>query len=244
MENFKLGTAEKIAKEELDHFWKKLRHFYRTGGKFDSSDAQDLQPALKQIIPQNGSFPFSINNQEVQFAPHWYHKLLNHHLESFQKEARRQFESDLSRLIIGLSKQLGVKEIKADDKELYDFATEIIAFEKLNEVVPSQPTTVLSEVRRQRWQQILEDLKEGLKQYDNKEALILHLDESLDRTLYKRVEFRKLSGQNAFQQVQDLVKEQMTSFTRLIRAFRIAILEVDGEFKEDIHTEFFEHFNW
>lgn len=259
VENIKVETGEpKITwkkgnpapEEEMQAFWKKLRHFYRTGNK-PSGDEIYLTSALLPLL-EDGKEPYPYNlsdsKKSILLEENTPFYLIDHLLSSHQKANKRSFKNQLTGLIKGLNQLLNIDNKVAETEQLkgtYDFADEMIAFDKLADLTSQKSTEQLPEKRLKRLTNVFSVLQEGLKSFNEQEGIIL-LKKELKEKFKKGVfdsNVRFIEAQtDVFTQAQKLLSDQMQTFTSLIRAFRIAKLEIEDNYQEDVHDEYFNNF--
>lgn len=236
---------------EKAEFWKKLRSFYRTGEK--KTDEIILEsPALIRFLKDNQSpYPFALSDDlKVDLNKETPLVMLSHALSTHQRNNRKKFKSQLAELVNNLNLLLKLEnpdEIASELKNTYGFADELIAFDKIAELIPHQRNEVLQGSRLIRIRDIVATMKTCLAQYDDQVANIV-LGKELKRQmeehqLFKDVRLVRFS-EDAFAEAQQLFTEEMGNFTELIKAYRIALLEINGDYDEAIHEEYFHYFNW
>ncbi len=253
-------VEESASDEAMIEFWKKLRHFYRTGEKpgLLSGNAKagmkDLFPLGAEVFnPEDNPYPYQADKEEdtiVEPGSEALFKTLDHLLNEHQKENRKKFKTRLSDLVGGLKEllRLDVKTPMGDKlRETYDFAAEMIAFDKMAEMIPRKSSEDFPEQRLTRIRKVIDDLQNGLNHYFDRVAGIVIQKELakhlLEENLFYHTEIIE-GHENALEQTDELFQEEIKAFTKLIRAYRIAELEIEGSYQEEIHDEYFEHFTW
>ncbi len=242
------------SEKETRAFWKKLRHFYRTGEKPKGENVSGLSGALVFALEDGADrYPFKPLGEEgpeIGFGPKAPFQLIDILLNEHQKESRAKFRTGLSDLVGGLNEllRLDVKTPRDQEmRETYDFAEELIAFDKMVEMVPRKTSEDHPEARLSRIRSVISTLQKGILHYNEQVASIV-----IRKDLVKRIEGLDIfegitlieAEENAFEQTEALFREEVSAFAELIRAYRIAKLEIKGEYDEDVHDEFFDHFNW
>lgn len=248
----KWSLEEKASEADMHAFWKHLRHFYRTGEKPENDDSSEMTSAFLPLLNQlPSSYPFKINkNLHLEYGPLLPFQLLNHQLNHHQEEKRRKFKSQLDQLIKGLNDLLEIDDPSTETKNLentFDFADELIAFDKMVDLLPKKKTVELSEERTDRLKKTLNELQKGLKEYEQSNATIL-LDSTLKEKCLENELFTEVSliesESDPFLQALSIVRKQMADFTILMKNFRVASLEIEDEYNTEIHDDYFDHFTW
>lgn len=249
---YKWSLAESASEDDMLAFWKKLRHFYRTSEKPDEDASTILSSAFLPLLSQTPSnYLFKINRQiTLDYGPMLPLEFLDHQLNIYQSEKRRKFKSQLDQLIKGLNDLLEIDDSATQTKQLkstFDFAEEMIAFDKMVALLPKKKTVELSEERSVRLRKTLSELQNGLRQYEQSNATII-LANSLKQTCVDKQLFEEASltenETDPFSYALTVAREQMASFAQLMKSFRIALLEMENEYQSEIHDEYFDHFTW
>ncbi len=244
---FRLKTATSASETDQKSYWNELRRFYRTGEKHDQMKHVKLRSVFSglPVLEGKGMYPFMLNNNEFHFSQALPFELLNQHIIDAQENKINGFKLRLEHLIDGLKKLLHVKVNAESAGAGFDFASEIIAFDKLSGMLPTREGDKLTPARSKRLSFLIEDLKDGLESYEKSEAVILDAVSALkNKKVFSNAEVIPVVEKEAFREAEKELKKQMKLFIGLIRSIRIAELEVNGEYKEDVHHEFFEHFSW
>ena len=162
------ATTSEVEKKA---FWKALRHFYRTGEKPADAEEEYYQSVYQRLISPTEAYPFRAGALSLPFGRAFIEQSLVIKLSHFQKDHWARFKQQLQKLISGLS-QL-VDGVSGMDEQVYGFANDIIAFDKLNALGSQQKGPVLDAARKARLQKVLKALKEGHDHYARKKALLL-----------------------------------------------------------------------
>jgi hypothetical protein len=246
--------SDPAPEEEMQAFWKKLRHFYRTGEIFQTPQMPASSALLSLLDDSPSPYPFSMGNGPVQTTIELEEKapflLLDFLLTQHHKENRKSFKVQLATLIKGLNRLLHIDNKTSDIETLkgdYDFANELIAFDKMVDMVPRDASEKLSDSRLSRLTSIIGTLQEGLDRF-NKQEGVISIEKELKALIEKESLFKKSllveAKNDAFEHIQNLFNDHVQSFTSLMKAYRIAQLEIEGEYNEAIHNDYFEHFTW
>lgn len=244
---FELKETKAAAQTEQNEFWQKLRRFYRTGKKDNQSSNSSFHSVFKVLLNKDdkGIPSAMVKGQKVTFGPHMLSQLINIQLFHYQKDIIHQFKNELSELIDGLNHILSIKDVEEEGEKLYDFAAEIVAFDKLSELLSGRQVDESNGARNERLQAVLSNITEGLDQYSNLGSRVITTDNNAkEYDGMKDVSLVAVKPKHAFTETERSIKGQMDSFVRLMRSVRIAKLEVKGEYQEEVHDEFFEDFTW
>jgi hypothetical protein len=252
--SFNWKKSDPAPELEMQSFWKKLRHFYRTGEHAAVRQKQLSSALLSFLDDQQSAYPFTLSGRSKKTVIELEEKtplqFLDFLLSELHQAHRKAFKAQLASLIKGLNQLLQIDEKGAEFETLkgdYDFASELIAFDKMADMIPKGTTEDLSEGRSSRLISVIGTLKEGLDYFGKHEGVVL-----LEEAVKKSSEYESLfkntllieTKNDFFEHSQQLFQKEVKSFTSLMKAYRIAKLEIEGEYKEDIHNDYFEHFSW
>ncbi len=251
--SFHIKVNAPASAEDSVAFWAKLRNFYRTGEKAATGKEEKMTTALLSLLENDIHYPFQPdgeNSASIEYGTDTHFRILNHLLTEHQKESRKKFKNQLSSLATGLNQLLKLEDKPTETKQwedTYDFADAMIAFDKMVDIIPQKSKEVLSPERLNRLEAVVARINGGLNYFGDTVATLV-----LDKETKKQFEKNQLFGssrlieadKNPFSQIQALFNSETQTFTELIKAYRIAKLEVAGEYKEEIHKEYFEHFTW
>ncbi|XOV94840.1 MAG: hypothetical protein ACFHWX_09060 [Bacteroidota bacterium] len=243
---FKWVIDKPASEDEQKVFWNQLKQFYRTGELPQGyKTGKSLSIFSKIRTEEEDHYPFKAGDLEFVFNPDLPFEILKHQIADNQKQTIGTFKQKLQDLVSSLSKLLNVQEEEADNDGVYDFAKEIIAFDKLSGLIPKNEGTKLSKARSNRLMKVFENLKKGLEYYGKEKATLLVAgDIKVEPKNFNQVNVQLLEESKAFATAEHLLTKQMNFFVDIIQSLRIAELEVEGDYQEEIHDEFFTHFTW
>ena len=160
------------------------------------------------------------------------------------KKLMQQRTEELEEL---LNQNADKQEDAAAKTEGFGFAESMINMESVQKVVPKQASTKMSEGRLNRVNDILKVLTETLASKQNEAHLILAesiKDEFNWNEIFgsSRLEVADLA--TCFERANIAFGNNMTSFTRVLVAMRMAELELENKYEEDVHDDYFDHFKW
>lgn len=129
----------------------------------------------------------------------------------------------------------------------FGFAESMISMESVQKVMPKQGSSKMSENRVKRINEILKVLTETLASKENEAHLIVanavanafNWNQIFETS---RVEMTNLAM--AFNRAKQVFATNMTCFTRVLVAMRMAELELENKYEEDVHDDYFDHFKW
>ncbi|NVJ87473.1 MAG: ferredoxin [Algoriphagus sp.] len=242
---------------EMQAFWKKLRHFYRTGVLPEDFEKRPVSAALYDLLEENATsdYPFTLKekngkSRSIEWSPSTPFQFLDDAVSNHHQGNRRAFTSRLTELIAGLNELLQIEDTQSEEESLkntFDFADELIAFDKMVNLLPRGPKTDLSEKRLLRLTEVISTLQKGLNHYKENEGIVILEPQWKEwisnENLLRNSQVIESKG-DLFEEGLSIFSQEVNTFVDLIKAFRIASLEISDEFKEEIHDEYFEHFTW
>ncbi|MDX1629466.1 MAG: hypothetical protein R3345_12245, partial [Fulvivirga sp.] len=246
------NRTEPAPKEEMESFWKKLRQFYRTGKNQEKTEKITTSALSGLLDDGEVEYPFTPDDSEMSIDLDEFTVLhmLDHLLPVHQYKNRQAFKDQLAQLIEAMGELLPNQDKAfktAEMSKTYDFADALIAFDKMANVIPKKPTEAFSEKRLSQLRDVIQDLQKGLGQYREREAIIV-ADKALYDSMKQTGGFDQAqvltTDDNIFEYTRALFSKEMRSYTRLIKAIRVAQLETEGKYKEEIHGPYFEDFTW
>ncbi len=248
--SLKWNRAEPASPAEMEDFWKKLRNYYRTGQKPKASNIKATSALLDLLNQEEDLYPYKLGDTNIELDNDTPYHFLKHLLHEHQRENRVAFKSKLKSLIDGLSDLLNIDNGSAKSthlKETFDFANELIAFDKMVDIIPKSTGHSLNKSRLGILKEVIKNLHEGLNSYEEKEAIIIVPKDI--KTALQRVSISANTNiierkDDIFNYTKSLFIDHIQSFASLIKAHRIAQLETEGVYKEEIHDEYFESFSW
>lgn len=232
--------------QEFKEFWRQLRHFYRTGEKAPGENPKNLKSITWPILENlPNPYPLTLEEVPIAFGPGAPVLILQQLLWQYQQENNHRFKGKLEELVDGLKRMLSMDQGSNSMEKTYDFADEIIAFDRLSKVIGKKSTVALSSERLHRLQPVLENLSKGLDYFGDQIATIIADKEKAGLfENYTHAELVPIDRKDAFGQVQKIFNEQMQFFAALIKSYRIAQLELEDSYRMEVHDDYFAHFTW
>lgn len=204
---------------------------------------------LQKQLPAGGMVvPFSQNTPL---------NLLAAFLEENQRERAEILRSKLKGILPALRDVIAIEKQKLPEakdagqlKQGLDFAGAFVNFDALAEVLPEAGVADLSKSRFQRLEQVLSTLEGAENALCGKSGLI-----ALSRTFHEKsifnwgqqfssATFSVVEPEEVFPAASAMFAENMTGAAQILKAFRIAQLELENHYQEDLHDDWFGHFNW
>lgn len=242
--SFSRPVPETIEESVKKEFWHRLRQFYRTSKKEVNGTKELFSPFALHYKSQASAYPFGSNEASIAFDSEVPQRLISNLLTDHRESNRNAFKRQLHTLIERLNQLLSVEPEQMELDKTYDFATEIIAFDKLTEMLPANAGRSLTESRVVRLREILKQLKRGVHDFNKRNAIVIgnrsFLQSFADQSHVACIEVGK---QNPFREAAKVFEHEIDGFNRLMRAYRMAMLEVEEEYDTEVHDEYFENFS-
>jgi ferredoxin len=139
------------------------------------------------------------------------------------------------------------KSGKEEPEKGFEFASDMIALGKVQDMQPELGSRELDENRISRIKGIINKLDESLEQKENTAHVLINNSLSKEYRWKKifdssTVSFVELS--EAFDAVQRIFDKNIKAFTAVLINMRKAELELKGKYDDAIHDDFFDHFKW
>ena len=140
------------------------------------------------------------------------------------------------------------KKEQTQKTEGYDFADDLISFDKVGEMLPTEGTEGLSQKRIDRLREVIRVLKEGRTRWLEHTGHLIITEALFDAFDWKDImvgaNLVKAGVNEGYKKTETSFDSNIKDFTYFIAAHRIAGLELKDEFKEDIHSDFYNNFSW
>ncbi len=261
---FESHFAEKEAKV-LKRFLPKLNQYFKESLEDSEVPFQHCKKAaFKQLLAlevhdEEGE-RFKVDVERYREAlPKEGHLLAFHHetpLLLFRQKLeqiewnRNRFKRHIKERRDSLEEKLVLNEEKSGKEKPdkgFEFATEIIALGKVQDMQPKQGSSQLDAARIGRIKAIIQRLDAVLAQKENHAHLIVN------QGLTKAYRWEKIFTSssisyaelgNAFKLVENIFDKNMHAFTAVLIDLRKADLELEDSYELDIHDDYFDHFKW
>lgn len=163
---------------------------------------------------------------------------------------RKQFKQVLKSNAEALKEKLHIdaeKEGSETPEKGFEFASEMIALQKVQEMQPDHGSKSLSPQRRENIKGIIKALEEVITQ-DEKHAHIVvtsELSEAYDwENLFESSVVSIHAGLRVFTEVDKVFDQNIGQFMQALIALRKAKLELDDKYEPEVHDDYFNHFKW
>ena len=203
---------------------------------------------LKSTLPDHGLLlPYSNNAS--------FH-LLDAAMLSSVYYARLQLKKDIKEHINKLNDLLRVEKEKdpsnlksEESQSSYDFASSVVNFDKISEISPDSGTVHMSAVRKNRILEVIKTLENSASLFDKKGFLfvdqLVFNNRNLDwDSLFQNTTIETYETGNGCDAINDGFNSSIQAWTTLFLALRVAELELESQYKETVHDDYFKYFNW
>lgn len=158
------------------------------------------------------------------------------------------FLNRLNKTINGIQEILELQEEGVNPSHSYlDFADELIAFNKIKELSISAVSSKLSEDRRKRLHSCLETLKNTRQTYKQTSAIVFtskKMAETWELPTTLNNATLEISDEFSFAKARTYYEQEIQAFIQTIAALRLAELEMDQHYDEELHHSYFEGFDF
>lgn len=167
---------------------------------------------------------------------------------------RSVFISRVKKEVIALKELLEDEDNRITSKEIaknekgFGFAENLISFDKVGKMMPGQGTIGIGEVKKGRIEKTIEILNAGIAHWQKFTANLV-ITESLFTEyvwdeIFEGAAIKKAGINEGYENITSLFDERVVAFAQFMAAHRIAVLELNEKYVDDVHTDFFNHFSW
>ena len=235
MDNASIPFAE--AKE---YAFEKLSHLdvHDEEGERFRGDMQKLKDALPNdgvLVDFSHEVPLFIirqNLERIEANRQAYKKLMQKKAEELRELLKLDEEKDGG---------------TADAEKGFEFAHDMIALDKVREMVPKKGSSKMDASRVQRINGLIKLLDDTLNSQENRAHLIVNNELEADfrwKDIFASSKVSFTGLHDAFKRVEQIFDSNIGSFTNVIVAMRKADLELEGKYDTEVHEEYFSHFKW
>lgn len=247
------SVREKTGKEPtdfrpvLDAALKEMEKRLAIGGEEGKVFAEDVKK-FGGLLPTTGAV--------IRFSFQAPFYLLAYALRIHQQKNREQVLNDNFSVICRLRDLVSVEEQKTGQSEepenlrkSYDFADNLINFGGFSSVLPGSASEAMSPERLRRIRQVLAVLENAETTLFAKNAVVI-TDKDPESELpdlagiFSGCRIEKVQRGKCFSRGSDLFEKHMAAVAEVIAAMRIAILEINHQYVDEIHDDFFQRFDW
>ncbi len=196
---------------------------------------------LKNLLPHTGTL--------LSFSAHTPIHILSIGLNRNFKN-RESFVAKCTNAAIALEEKLAVEKAKSNQIETNeeDFSNDLVSFDKIAELQPDKGAELMAADRVARIKEVIAILH-GSKDVLLKTRGYLAMSESIKNRLYtigelKNTQQSVVDDAELYSTTLTLFNQVINEITPVFKALRIANLELADKYVDDLHNDFFEHFNW
>ncbi len=172
--------------------------------------------------------------------------LLNLQLEK-QNEQNHVFLQRLRKSITGIKEILQLHEDETDrSQNHFDFASDLISFDKMDDMVPAGISSSLTEGRLNRLRHCLDTLSKAYSAHTKNFNIIFVREElarEFDLKKIMRAAVVEITETGSCTKALKYFRKEMDKFVRVIAALRLADLEINQNYDDDLHAPYFESFD-
>lgn len=189
------------------------------------------------------------NRSLLEWSGNAIFHLLDTHLKD-QGSRHGAFMVKLKHHIAGLRDILLLHQEGYDSNEPedhYSFAGDLLSLREIEKVAPTRPSTSMSQLRLDRIRNCLRIVEEGLKSYEEYSSIAFAQRKAIDEfSLSESMYGSKLVScdGDTIERARVYVESELRNFVELIGAYKIAELELEQKYDEDIHPAYFEAFDF
>jgi len=219
---------------------------------FSDEQAQRFSKCLldyKALLPQSGKL--------LGFAPEAPVMLFLLSLKSIQLQRRGALYTEIQKLTTRLENMLAVDRSKAPHarqashlNSSLGLASSFVDSECLATLIPQAASESMSEERRSRIETMTHEFKGYLAGQARSDAVILvpealtWLGELAHEALGESMEVISDSGAEPMLKAGSVFDEKMKSMAKVLGSLRLARLEVENQYRDELHGDFYSAFNW
>ncbi|THD69687.1 ferredoxin [Robertkochia marina] len=179
------------------------------------------------------------------FSARTPYQLLNIHLKE-RVATYSEFIAHMRRKLSGLNE---IADLQDKDREKdsthFEFASDLLSLDALQNVVPQRVSSDLPKARLKRIRDSIKILSNAEKVYTENPTKIF-----ITKQLLESYDLKEVFGQatlevvesDAISHAKDYLKKELSNFVALIRAMRLAELEIAQTYDESLHDAYFEAF--
>lgn len=228
--------------------------------EFDKATKKAFESFLKLEIHDEEGERFRANTAKLQAQLPTKGHLLDFHFEVplllFRQKLeqiewnRNQFKVKLKEKLVALEEKLAVESQKSGKEEAdkgFGFAHDMIALDKVQDMLPKRGSAVISKEHLERVSSIIKQLRDAIDSHENHAHIIVNENMKDD---YRWNEIFTSSTLSFAEQnkglalAQKMFDRNMGLFTQALIALRKAELELDNAYNATVHDDYFQHFKW
>ena len=207
-------------------------------GEDTPKDLQEHLDSIKQAL-------LSYKGPIMDFGARTPYQLLNIHLKA-RMASFSEFIAQMQRKLSGLSELADLQDKgREKDSTHFEFASDLLSLDELEDVAPRRVSSDLPKARLKRIRESIKVLSNGVKSYTENPYKIF-----ITKKLLESYDLKEMFGQETIEVVESdaishakaYLKEELSNFVALIRAMRLAELEIEQTYDESLHDAYFEGF--
>ncbi len=181
----------------------------------------------------------------IDFSKSTVFQILNWQLKN-RKERNQTFLKTLKKSISGLNEILLLHmDEKGSPQDHFDFAEELISFDKIQDMAPAVVSSSLPEARLNRLRQCYQTLSEAHKSYSKSCCTIFASQKLAEEFVLNKIMDQatlEVTSKGSCAKAREYYKNEIRSFVQIIAALRLADLEIKQQYNEDLHNSYFAGF--
>jgi ferredoxin len=182
----------------------------------------------------------------IEFSKLTAFKILNLQLKK-RHDRNQAFLNKIKKCISALNEILLLHGHDTDQEgNHFEFAGELVSFDKIADITSSDVSSDLPEERLNRLRKCNQTLVLALKSYSSHFSTIfvssqLAREFALKKTMTEAI--LEITSEESCTKAKNFYNKEIRDFVRIIAALRLADLEIDQKYDEDLHTPYFEGFD-
>ena len=203
---------------------------------------------LKNTLPDHGLLiPYS-NNASFNLLDAAMRSSIYYARVHLKKDIETQINKLKDLLRVEKEKDPGSKSSEASGHS-FDFASSVVDFDKISAISPDSGTEHMEESRKKRILEVIQTLEKSTPLFDKKGFLfvdqLVFNNRNIDwDSLFQNTSIQTYDTGNGCDAIYDGFNQSIQEWTQLFLALRIAELELEAQYKETIHEDYFKYFNW
>lgn len=257
---FKADEA-KVLKLNLPRLQKHFKDVLNKGYcKFEEAVDKALEELLKLDVHDEDGVRFRADVESLRsvlptegyllgFHPDIPLLLIRQKLEQIEWN-RNEYKKKIKKRIDALRDLLHLNEEKfgkAEPNKGFEFASNMIALDKVQDMLPGLGTGAMSDDRVKRIEELITILNTTLEQHENHAHIVVNEDLKQEypwELIYTSSKLSFLELKQAFHKAEQLFDQNIKAFTGVLVAMRKAELELEGKYEVQVHDDYFNHFKW
>lgn len=242
IEKYSEDSCEQQLSKALDDFIKEL--------KVTGEDKEPFKlevDLLKEHLPDNGVL--------LNYSDKTVFYLLDLALRINQWNARQSLENRIHHVSTSLHDLLEIEKVKTGtsdssekQKDSFSFTESLLNFEEISKMKPEEGSQFMDSERYDRIENAFNELNKAESLFDK--SGFVFLGRKLENDLFKNeqlfgntLSFTYTAGKG-IDKIKSEFDKRINQYENIFRALRIAELELEDKYSDDVHNDYFSHFNW